>query len=87
VHLAEQLNRRTGQPKQPTMAKHNENNERVKREYFAYLKEVQRHSEHSVDANAMAQSSSPMKEMYREKPARISCFAHFARSVRSRSRS
>lgn len=36
------------------MKKHNENNERVKREYFAYLKEAQRYSEQSVDAVAMA---------------------------------
>ncbi len=36
------------------MAKHNEANERVKREYFAYLKEAQRYSEQSIDAVAMA---------------------------------
>jgi integrase len=36
------------------MAKHNEANERVKRDYFAYLKEAQRYSEHSIDAVAMA---------------------------------
>lgn len=36
------------------MAKHNEANERVKREYFAYLKEAQRYSEQSVDAVATA---------------------------------
>ena len=36
------------------MSKHNENNERVKREYFAYLKEAQRNGEQSIDAAAMA---------------------------------
>lgn len=36
------------------MKKHNENNERVKREYFQYLKEAQRYGEQSVDAVAMA---------------------------------
>ena len=36
------------------MKKHNEKNERVKRAYFAYLKEAQRYSEQSVDAVAMA---------------------------------
>lgn len=36
------------------MKKHNESNERVKREYFQYLKEAQRYGEHSVDAVAKA---------------------------------
>ena len=36
------------------MAKHNECNERLKREYFAYLQEAQRYGEQSVDAVAMA---------------------------------
>jgi integrase/recombinase XerD len=36
------------------MTKHNENNERIKRTYFAYLKEAQRHSEQSIDAVATA---------------------------------
>lgn len=36
------------------MAKHNEANERLKREYFAYLKEAQRYDEQSVDAVAKA---------------------------------
>lgn len=36
------------------MTKHNENNERIKRSYYAYLKEAQRHSEQSIDAVAMA---------------------------------
>lgn len=36
------------------MTKHNANNERVKRKYFAYLKEAMRHSEPTVDACAKA---------------------------------
>ena len=36
------------------MKKHSETNERVKRDYFQYLKEAQRHGEQSVDAAAMA---------------------------------
>jgi len=36
------------------MRKHNENNERVKRAYFDYLKEAQRYGEASVDAAAAA---------------------------------
>ena len=36
------------------MSKHNESNERVKREYFAYLKEAQRCGEQSINAAAMA---------------------------------
>lgn len=36
------------------MAKRSEANERLKREYFAYLKEAQRYSEQSVDAVAKA---------------------------------
>jgi integrase len=38
------------------MAKHNEANERVKREYFGYLKEAKRYSEQSIDAVALALS-------------------------------
>lgn len=34
------------------MSKNNPNNERIKREYFAYLKEAKRHSEPTVDAAA-----------------------------------
>src|ERR1017187_3835651 len=34
------------------MTTHNANNERIKRKYFAYLKEAQRHSEPTVDAAA-----------------------------------
>jgi integrase len=36
------------------MTKHNADNERVKRKYFAYLKEAKRHSEPTVDAAAKA---------------------------------
>ena len=36
------------------MTKHNANNERIKRKYFAYLKEAMRHSEPTVDAFAKA---------------------------------
>ena len=36
------------------MKKHNADNERIKRKYFAYLKEAKRHSEPTVDAAAKA---------------------------------
>lgn len=36
------------------MKKHSANNERIKRKYFAYLKEAKRHSEPTVDATAKA---------------------------------
>ena len=36
------------------MAKHNPENERIKRQYFEYLKEAQRQSEASIDASAQA---------------------------------
>ena len=36
------------------MTTHNANNERIKRRYFAYLKEAKRHSEPTVDAVAQA---------------------------------
>ena len=38
------------------MTKHNAENERIKRQYFAYLKEAKRHSEPTVDAAAKALS-------------------------------
>ncbi len=38
------------------MAEHNPSNERIKRRYFAYLKEAKRHSEATVDAAAKALS-------------------------------
>src|ERR1019366_7547812 len=36
------------------MTKHNPDNERIKRQYFAFLKEAKRHSEPTVDASAKA---------------------------------
>jgi len=36
------------------MSKNNPNNERIKRQYFAYLKEARRYSESTVDAVAKA---------------------------------
>ena len=36
------------------MTTHNADNERIKRRYFAYLKEAKRHSEPTVDAVAKA---------------------------------
>lgn len=36
------------------MKKHNATNERIKRKYFAYLKEAKRHGEPTVDATAKA---------------------------------
>ena len=36
------------------MKKHNESNERVKRDYFAYLKEARSHSDQTIDSVAMA---------------------------------
>ena len=36
------------------MRKHNPANERIKRKYFAFLKEAKRHSEPTVDAAAKA---------------------------------
>ena len=38
------------------MTKHNPENERIKRKYFAYLKEAKRHSEPTIDAAAKALS-------------------------------
>ena len=38
------------------MTKHNPENERTKRKYFAYLKEAKRYSEPTVDAAAKALS-------------------------------
>jgi site-specific recombinase XerD len=36
------------------MPTHNADNERIKRKYFAYLKEAKRHSEPTVNASAKA---------------------------------
>ncbi|MGB5010033.1 MAG: hypothetical protein WBO88_07045, partial [Candidatus Dechloromonas phosphoritropha] len=45
------------------MTKHNANNERIKRRYFAYLKEAKGHSEPTVDAvaNALAKFEADTK--------------------------
>lgn len=47
------------------MAKHNPENERVKRRYFEYLKEAKRHSEATVDAVAKALSRFEKYTRYR----------------------
>jgi integrase len=47
------------------MAKHNPENERIKRQYFAYLKEAKRHGEDTVDA--VAKSLSRFEEYTRYK--------------------
>jgi integrase/recombinase XerD len=36
------------------MAEHNPNNERIKRQYYIYLKDAKRHGEATVDAVAKA---------------------------------
>jgi len=41
------------------VTKHNAENERIKRKYFAYLKEAKRHSEATVDASAKALDQFP----------------------------
>jgi len=48
------------------MTKHNPANERIKRKYFAYLKEAKRHSEPSVDAAAKALSRFEDYTRYRD---------------------
>jgi integrase len=48
------------------MAKHNAENERIKRRYFAYLKEAKRHSEPTVDAAAKAFSRFEEYTRYRD---------------------
>ena len=48
------------------MKRHNENNERVKRDYFQYLKEAQRYGEQSVDTVAMAISRFEEHSRYRD---------------------
>ncbi|MFN0300449.1 MAG: tyrosine recombinase XerC, partial [Burkholderiales bacterium] len=49
-----------------TMATHNANNERIKRRYFAYLKEARRHSEQTVDAVAKALARFEVDTKYRD---------------------
>jgi len=48
------------------MSKNNPNNERIKRQYFAYLKEAKRHSEPTVDAAAKALSRFEAYTKYRD---------------------
>ncbi len=48
------------------MTKHNPENERIKRKYFAYLKEAKRHSESTVDAAAKALSRFEEYTRYRD---------------------
>jgi hypothetical protein len=48
------------------MTTHNPDNERIKRRYFAYLKEAQRNSEATVDAVAKALDRFEVYTKYRE---------------------
>jgi integrase len=48
------------------MSKNNPNNERIKRQYFAYLKEAKRHSEPTVDAAAKALNRFEVYTSYRD---------------------
>lgn len=48
------------------MTKHNANNERIKRTYFAYLKEAKRHGESTVDATAKALNRFEVYTKYRD---------------------
>jgi integrase len=58
------------------MTKHNPENERIKRKYFAYLKEAKRHSEPTVDASAKALSR--FEEYHRHKSFKA---FHFEQAV------
>ena len=48
------------------MTKHNADNERIKRQYFAFLKEAKRHSEPTVDAAAKALNRFETYNKYRD---------------------
>jgi site-specific recombinase XerD len=48
------------------MTNHNADNERIKRKYFAYLKEAKRHSEPTVDASAKALNRFEVHTKYRD---------------------
>ncbi|HEY4930073.1 MAG TPA: tyrosine-type recombinase/integrase [Terriglobales bacterium] len=48
------------------MPKHNADNERIKRQYFAFLKEAKRHSEPTVDASAKALNRFEIYNKYRD---------------------
>ncbi len=58
------------------MTKHSPENERIKRKYFAYLKEAKRHSEPTVDAAAKALSR--FEEYHRHKSFKA---FHFEQAV------
>lgn len=58
------------------MTKHNSHNERMKRKYFAYLKEARRYSEPSVDAAAKAISRFEIHNRFRD----FSAF-HFEQAI------
>jgi integrase/recombinase XerC len=58
------------------MTNHNANNERIKRRYFAYLKEAKRHSEPTVDAVAKALDRFEVDTKHRDFKA-----FHFAQAV------
>src|SRR5665213_2837017 len=58
------------------MTKHNPENERIKRQYFAYLKEAKRHSEPTVDVAAKALSR--FEEYHRHKSFKA---FHFEQAV------
>ena len=58
------------------MTKHNPENERIKRQYFAYLKEAKRHSEPTVDAAAKTLSRFEEYTRYRDFKA-----FHFERAI------
>lgn len=48
------------------MNKHNANNERIKRQYFSFLKEAKQHDESTVDAVAMALARFEERSNYRD---------------------
>ena len=48
------------------MKKHSAENERIKRKYFAFLKEAKRHSEPTVDAAAKALNRFEVYTKYRD---------------------
>ena len=58
------------------MKKHNPSNERIKRKYFAFLKEAKRHSEPTVDAAAKALNRFEVYSKFRD----FKTF-HFAQAV------
>src|SRR5438874_632010 len=55
---------------------HNPNNERIKRRYFAYLKEAKRHSEPTVDAVAKEIGRASCRERERDFKA-----SHFEQAI------